>query len=102
MDWTTLLLAVALVYIAYEVGRWSMRSDIQQQAEIQVTIMKALQKATQEAHYQSIVDRNERMEQEKEDYKMDSEKMWSEIEEAEQDIEWEELTDNKKDDNRTN
>ena len=42
------------------------------------------------------------MEQEKENYKMDSEKMWSEIEEAEQDIEWEELTDNKKNDNRTN
>jgi hypothetical protein len=42
------------------------------------------------------------MEQDKADYNMESEQLWNEIEDAEQDIEWEELTKNKRDDDRTN
>ena len=102
MDWGTLALAVGLVYLAYEAGRWSQREDFKKQAEIHVMIMKAFEKAQQEYHYQSIIDRNERMEQDKADYNMESEQLWNEIENAEQDIEWQELTKNKKDDNRTN
>ena len=101
MDWGTLALAVGLVYLAYEAGRWSQREDIKKQAEIHVMIMKAFEKAQQDHHYQSIIDRNERMEQDKADYNMESEQLWNEIENAEQDIEWQELTKNKKDDNRT-
>ena len=62
MDWGTLLLAVGLVYLAYEAGRWSQREDIKKQAEIHVMIMKAFEKAQQDHHYQSIVDKNEEME----------------------------------------
>ena len=43
MDWGTLLLAVGLVYLAYEAGRWSQREDIKKQAEIHVMIMKAFE-----------------------------------------------------------
>ena len=65
MDWGTLLLAVGLVYLAYEAGRWSQREDIKKQAEIHVMIMKAFEKAQQENHYQSIVDKNEDIEKNK-------------------------------------
>ena len=87
MDWGTLLLAVGLVYLAYEAGRWSQREDIKKQAEIHVMIMKAFEKAQQEHHYQSIVDKNEEMEKNKQDYDMESEQLWNEIEEAEIDDE---------------
>ena len=87
MDWGTLLLAVGLVYLAYEAGRWSQREDIKKQAEIHVMIMKAFEKAQQDHHYQSIVDKNEKMEQDKQDYDMESEQLWNEIEEAEIDDE---------------
>ena len=87
MDWGTLLLAVGLVYLAYEAGRWSQREDIKKQAEIHVMIMKAFEKAQQEHHYQSIVDKNEEMEKNKQDYDMESEQRWNEIEEAEIDDE---------------
>ena len=87
MDWGTLLLAVGLVYLAYEAGRWSQREDIKKQAEIHVMIMKAFEKAQQENHYQSIVDKNEEMEKNKQDYNMESEQLWNEIEEAEIDDE---------------
>ena len=87
MDWGTLLLAVGLVYLAYEAGRWSQREDIKKQAEIHVMIMKAFEKAQQEHHYQSIVDKNEEMEKNKQDYNMESEQLWNEIEEAEIDDE---------------
>ena len=87
MDWGTLLLAVGLIYLAYEAGRWSQREDIKKQAEIHVMIMKAFEKAQQEHHYQSIVDKNEEMEKNKQDYDMESEQLWNEIEEAEIDDE---------------
>ena len=87
MDWGTLLLAVGLVYLAYEAGRWSQREDIKKQAEIHVMIMKAFEKAQQDHHYQSIVDKNEEMEKNKQDYNMESEQLWNEIEEAEIDDE---------------
>lgn len=87
MDWGTLLLAVGLVYLAYEAGRWSQREDIKKQAEIHVMIMKAFEKAQQDHHYQSIVDKNEEMEKNKQDYDMESEQLWNEIEEAEIDDE---------------
>ena len=87
MDWGTLLLAVGLVYLAYEAGRWSQREDIKKQAEIHVMIMKAFEKAQQEHHYQSIVDKNEEMEKNKQDYDMESEQLWNEIEEAQIDDE---------------
>jgi hypothetical protein len=54
MDWGTLALAVGLVYLAYEAGRWSQREDFKKQAEIHVMIMKAFEKAKQQHHYQSI------------------------------------------------
>ena len=87
MDWGTLLLAVGLVYLAYEAGRWSQREDIKKQAEIHVMIMKAFEKAQQDHHYQSIVYKNEEMEKNKQDYNMESEQLWNEIEEAEIDDE---------------
>ena len=87
MDWGTLLLAVGLIYLAYEAGRWSQREDIKKQAEIHVMIMKAFEKAQQDHHYQSIVDKNEEMEKNKQDYDMESEQLWNEIEEAEIDDE---------------
>ena len=89
MDWGTLLLAVGLVYLAYEAGRWSQREDIKKQAEIHVMIMKAFEKAQQDHHYQSIVDKNEEMEKNKQDYNMESEQLWNEIEEAEIEVETE-------------
>ncbi len=45
------------------------------------------EKAQQENHYQSIVDKNEEMEKNKQDYNMESEQLWNEIEEAEIDDE---------------
>tara|TARA_A100001011_G_C14320317_1_gene850256 strand:- start:1909 stop:2208 length:300 start_codon:yes stop_codon:yes gene_type:complete len=87
MDWTSLLLAVGVIYIAYEAGRWSQREDFRKDAEIHVMIMKAFEKARQDAHYQEIVDKNEKMEQDKQDYDMESEQLWNEIEEAEIDDE---------------
>jgi len=62
MDWSNLLLAVGLVYIAYEAGRWSQREDFKRDAEIHVAIMKAFEKAREQQHFQSIIDQNEKME----------------------------------------
>lgn len=98
MDWTNLLLAVGIIYIAYEAGKWSQREQFRKQSEMQFVIIKALEQAQQQKHYQDIVDKNEKREQEqyKDEYHMESKQLWEHIEDAEQDIEWEELTGNDK------
>ena len=109
MDWTNLLLAVGLVYIAYEAGRWSQREDFNKQAEIHIMIMKAFEKAREQKHYQDIVDHNEEMEKAKEDYEKGNMELWEQIQKdqaedlANQIDEIIEKDDNnKKDDDRTN
>ena len=108
MDWTNLLLAVGLVYIAYEAGRWSQRQDFNKQAELQFVIMKAFEKAREDKHYQDIVDHNEEMEKAKEDYEKGNMELWEQIQKdqaedlATQIAERIEKDDNKKDDDRTN
>lgn len=109
MDWTNLLLAVGLVYIAYEAGRWSQRQDFNKQAELQFVIMKAFEKAREDKHYQDIVDHNEEMEKAKEDYEKGNMELWEQIQKdqaedlANQIDEIIEKDDNnKKDDDRTN
>tara|TARA_Y100000590_G_scaffold402163_1_gene487659 strand:- start:3119 stop:3454 length:336 start_codon:yes stop_codon:yes gene_type:complete len=111
MDWSNLLLAVGLVYVAYEAGRWAQREDFKRDAEIHVMIMKAFEKAQQQNHYQSIVDHNEEMEKAKEDYEKGNKELWDEIEQDRAKWEAEELAnqiektledDDKKDDDRTN
>lgn len=96
MDWTNLLLAVGIIYIAYEAGKWSQREQFRKQSEMQFMIMKALEQAQQQKHYQDIVDKNEKREQDKDEYDMESKQLWEHIEDAEQDIEWEQLTGNDK------
>ena len=98
MDWTNLLLAVGIIYIAYEAGKWSQREQFRKQSEMQFVIIKALEQAQQQKHYQDIVDKNEKREQEqyKDEYHMESKQLLEHIEDAEQDIEWEELTGNDK------
>ena len=98
MDWTNLLLAVGIIYIAYEAGKWSQREQFRKESEMQFVIMKAFEKAQEQKHYQDIIDKNEKREQNKDEYDMESKQLWEEIEDAEQQSEWEELTGNDKED----
>ncbi len=103
MDWSNLLLAVGLIYVAYEAGRWSQREDFKKDAEIHVMIMRAFEKAREKAHFQSIIDHNEEMEKAREEYEKGNKELWEQIQE-DQAKEMAEQIDEliKKDDDRTN
>jgi hypothetical protein len=100
MDWTSLLFAIGIIYIAYEAGRWAQREQFKQDAEVHVMIMKAFEKAREQSHYQDIVDHNEEMEKEKEEYKKHNKKMWSELEQQAE-KQWKDIKENGKKAKRT-
>jgi hypothetical protein len=76
MDWTSLLYAVILVYLAYEAGRWAMRQQLHDEAQMAFFIMKTFDKMNEKRHYKNIISRNE---QKWEDYEQDADDQWEEI-----------------------